>query len=334
MRAVDLHFVRFDFDLTLAIVLMHPDGTVYHRYGSRDAHDATSWMSLPSLVRLLDATLEDHRDHLRAPAPPPRREPMRAIDLPVLARRIAAGQKADCIHCHTVHDMEHRHAVELGRWSDDDKWLHPDPTRIGLHLDSDDQALVRGVVPDGAAAAAGLLAGDRLVSFGDQRRVRTVADVTWELHRLPAGAAEVGITFARGGELLQAALRMAAGWKECTPREYAWRPFQWNLSPAPGFGGPQLGAGELARLGLPAGSFAFRVQYVVDWGERAHRGRAAVRAGIRKGDVVVSFAGRSDFDSVAHFHAWVRLTRTVGEEVEVVLLRDGGRRTVRYALPE
>ena len=53
-----------------------------------------------------------------------------------------------------------------------------------------------------------------------------------------------------------------------------------------------------------------------------------------QGDVVVSFAGKSDFRSVPHFHAWVSLTRTAGEDTEFVVMRGKERLELRYLLPE
>ncbi|MCK5942659.1 MAG: PDZ domain-containing protein, partial [Planctomycetes bacterium] len=159
------------------------------------------------------------------------------------------------------------------------------------------------------------------------------------LHGLDAGATEVEVTFARGDDRgsdarRTATLRLPAGWKRTTARDYAWRPFKWGLSPAPGFGGPALDRAQKERLGIDPGAFAFRVQYLVTWGANAHRGRAAAAAGIRNDDVVVSFDGRDDFDSVAHGHAWVRLTKRAGETVEVVVLRGGKRRTIPFRLPK
>lgn len=69
------------------------------------------------------------------------------------------------------------------------------------------------------------------------------------------------------------------------------------------------------------------------WGEHAHRGRAAAKAGIREGDVILAFAGKSDFASVDHFHAWVPLTHRAGEVVAIEVLRTGERLTFELALP-
>jgi serine protease Do len=343
MSDVDIAAIRFDFDLTMAVVLMHADGTIYHRYGSRPARDALAWMSIPSLVRLLHDTLDDHADHERAAheraehehaGAPPAREPLRARELPMLQKRRAAGQKIECVHCHTVNDAEHEQALDQRRWRDDDKWVFPDPARIGLELDAGRQSLVRAVAADSAAARAGLRAGDRLVRLGAQERVRTVADVAWALHVAPPGDAALPVAFVRDGAETAATLTLPAGWKQCSPEDYAWRPYKWNLSPAAGFGGPALTPAEKAALGIAADRFAFRVTYIADWGERAQRGVAAAKAGVRKGDVVTAFAGKDDFASVEHFHAWIALTRHAGEEVEVKLLRDRQPITAKLRLVE
>lgn len=333
MSQVDVRAIRFDFDLTFAAVLMHADGTIYHRYGGRGPDDPNTYLSMDSLVRLLRDSLADHAAYERAPSPPTVEPPLPAIELPVLQQKLRAGQRIECVHCHTVNDAEHRDAVLAGRFVPEQRWLFPDPARIGVALDPEHQAIVGSVVAGSPAAGAGLAAGDELLSLGEQARVRTFSDVQWALHRTPFAARELAVRWRRGEREHAATLALPADWKVCAPEEYAWRPYKWNLSPSAGFGGPALDAAARAALGIADGTFAFRVQYVVDWGENAHRGRAAKAAGLQKGDVVVSFAGRHDFASVEHFHAWVALTRTAGEPAEIVVLRDGERRVLRYELP-
>lgn len=333
LSAIDVRNVRFDFDLTFAALVMHADGTILHRYGGRGSGGADEYTSLGSFLRLLQDALVDHAAHERAPTPRPAEPPLPAIDLPVLRTKIASGQRLDCVHCHTVHDAEHVDARLLKTWRPEQAFVHPDPARIGLTLDRERQSFVRTVAPGSPAAAAGLAAGDELLSLGAQRSVRTFTDVQWALHRAPWGDHELPVRWRRGDEEHGASLALPEGWKRCPPEEYAWRPYKWNLSPSAGFGGPALDEAVRTRLGIAAGTFAFRIGYLVDWGENGHRGRAARAAGLQKGDVVVSFAGKSDFVSVDHFHAWIGLTRTAGEEVEIVVLRDGVRRTLRYRLP-
>lgn len=335
MQHVDVAAIEFDFDLTMAIVLMHPDGTIYHRYGTRPADDATRWTSIDGLCELLHATVPEHAAHERArgdgdvelPAWKP------AIEQPALQHYLQDRQPPACIHCHTLHDAQQAFARASKTWRDEHKWVHPEPVRVGLVLDDAEQCIVDEVVVGSPAARAGVQPGDRLLRIGRQSSVLTIADVMWALHGLDAGATEVAATVLRGDQRRDVTLSLPDGWKRTTPTDYAWRPFKWGLSPAPGFGGPALTTAQKRALGIDDEVFAFRIQDLVTWGPNAHRGRAAQQAGLRKGDVVVSFAGKDDFESVAHFHAWVRLERSAGDEVEIVVLRDGERRTQRYRLP-
>jgi hypothetical protein len=334
LRDVDVRNLRFDFDLTFAAMLMHADGTVYHRYGSRGADGPADHLSLTSLAALLRDTVPEHQAYERTPQPPAQQPPLPAIRLPHLAKKIAQGEKIECVHCHTINDAEFAERELAKTWKQDDLYVFPDPARLGLTLDREHQALVTAVAAGSPAAAAGLRKGDELTSLGEQASVRTLADVQWALHKAAFGDTQLPIAFRRGADTTRATIALRDGWKRCPPEDYAWRPFKWNLSPSSGFGGQVLSAAEREQLGIAAGKFAMRVGYIVDWGDRAARGRAARQAGLKNGDVVVGFAGKDDFVSVPHFHAWVSLTRTAGEDTEIVVLRGKERTVLRYALPQ
>ncbi len=334
VRDLDVNAIRFDFDLTFAVLLMHADGTIYHRFGGRDAAGAHGYLGLDTLAQLLRDTVDEHRAYDRAPSPPPAAKPQRAIDLPVLRQKIAGGQQIDCVHCHMVNDAEVRDAMLQKTWRRDDAYAFPDPARVGLTLDATRQAKVVAVAPGSAAAKAGIAAGDELQVLGEQRSVRTFSDVQWALQRAPFAANELAVRFRRGDAARDAKLVLADGWKRCAPEDYAWRPIKWNLSPSPGFGGPALAAAERQKLGLGDAPFAMRVQYLVDWGEQKARGIAARAAGLQKGDIVLAFAGKRDFRSFDHLHAWVALTLTAGTDTPIVVSRGGKEHTLRYRLPE
>lgn len=323
LRGVDLARMPFDFDLTFALLLMHPDGLVYHRYGGRDERGADVWLSEASLERVLTETLSEHADRRAGPAPPGRRPPLRLEQVPSFARR----DKGECIHCHSVFPALYEEARDAHRWDEDQRWVHPPPGRIGLDLERDDQRRITRVAPGSPAAAAGLAVGDVLVRAGAQRLL-TASDLSQVLHELAPGPARLALLVERNEKPRELMLELAPGWKRGTPLEFAWRPFKWGFTPDPGFGGQRLGRGELETLGLAADAFAFRVTYLVTWGEAQRFGAEAVRAGLREGDVVLAAAGKRDFASVDHFQAWWRLTRTPGERVTLELLRDATSRTL------
>lgn len=338
LRGVDLDTWTFDFDLTFAVLLAHPDGTVYHRLGTRDHTSAESALSEPALARLLREGLATHRAHVASGEAPPARAARTLDDVPAwrekMQERRRAGQKPmACYHCHFVFDAERHQALRDGRWRPDMIWRWPTPGQVGLTLDPLEQERVVAVRADSPASRAGLRADDRLLSLDDQR-VLSGSDVSWALERARGGARALPLTWARGDERLEGTLTLEAGWEVGDALTFAWRPSKWQLVPSPGFGGPALSPEDTQRLGLAAGTFALRVEYLVTWGPEARFGEVAVRAGVRKGDVVLGVNGRVDFDSHDHFQAWWRLTLHPGETARVELLRDGARRVVELTVIE
>ncbi|RMG18915.1 MAG: PDZ domain-containing protein [Planctomycetota bacterium] len=336
LAGLDLRTYAFDYDLTLAILVLAPDGYVLHRYGGRDARSPTGSLSMGSLVRFLRGALESYRDYARRPRARERRPPMRIEDIPAWAEKMAErrrrGRPLDCVHCHFVYDAYWEQGRRDGTWDDRRIWRFPPPARIGLVLDREEQELVREVRAGSPAARAGLRPGDRLLRVGTQR-ILSHADLSWVLENTPYQGAELSLRFLRAQRERGATLRLEAGWRVGTPLEFSWRPSKWRLQPRPGFGGRDLRPEERAAFGLAADAFAFRITYLVTWGPMPRYGKAAVAAGIRKGDVVVGVDG-AELEGHDHFHAWWRLTRRPGDTVVLRILRprpgaEPERRTVR-----
>lgn len=320
MLDVDLNRYRFDYDLTFAALTLHPDGTVYHRYGGRDPAEANSWLNMPSFIRTLEASLADHTSYLENPAPPKLAAKRTIRDVMPWARRIVK-KKLDCVHCHMIHTAERLEAQAAKRWSRDDIWIWPPPERIGLSFDTDEQDRIVAVDERSPAHRAGLRVGDLLQRVGKQR-IASVTDLQWVLQKTPWNGGSLPVEYRRGDELTTTQLKLKKGWRKGDPVSFAWRPYKWELRPAPGFGGSNLTPDEIAGAGLPADTHAFRIGYLVDWGEHGALGRHARKAGFRKGDIVLSVAGET-FEKESHFQSWFRLTRKIGETVEVRVLRRG-----------
>ncbi len=329
MRGVDLTRYVFDYDLTFAVLLMHPDGTIYHRYGARDQRSASVWLGAESFERTLRETLAEHAEYAANPAPPPRAERLVLEDVPAFA----AKDGGKCIHCHSVQPALAAEAKAAGTWRDTDMWRHPPPARIGLELDPADQRRVLAVEPGSAAELAGLRAGDALAALAGQRLL-TVSDLSWVLDGVPVAGGRLALRFERAGALHDAELVMEPGWKIGTPLEFSWRPFKWELMPSPGFGGEDLDAEEKAARGLAPERFAFRVTYFVERGEQKPAGQAAKGAGLAKADVVIGADGRRDFANHDHFQTWWRLERAPGDTVRLELQRDGAPVTLEIPVPK
>lgn len=326
MASVDLNLYRFDFDLTLAILLMHPDGTVYHRLGSRPKDDPDAWLSSDVLADLLNRTLGEHKKH--KPVSRKGRKTVRRInDIPAWRKR-TGGKPPKCVHCHMVHTAERLELQRKGKWKREDMWMYPEPKLVGLQIDPNDQTLITHVRKGSLAQKAGLEADDRIETASGVP-VATINDFQWQLHQLKSRSARLPMTIVRKGKSRKFTLPTKKGWRVTDPADYAWRAYKWELKPQPGFGGPVLDEDEKKRLGLSGQKFAFRVGYLVTWGPNAASGRNAQSAGIKKGDVIVSVDGKDDFESIEHFHAWFRLTREPGSTADVRVLRSGRLRRIK-----
>jgi len=327
MRDVDLNRFPFDFDLTFSVLVMAPDGTVHHRFGGRDHEDPTRWVAMKPLIRVLERGLEAHESYRQTPpaAPPPRRT---IADYSAYAT-FKQGKGSECIHCHQIGEMEVRSAQAAGGFDKGSVWRYPSPEKTGLVMDPEAQDKVTEVRAGSAAARAGLAAGDRILRLG-QTAIASVSDMQAALHAAPSGETRLPLRFARDGATRSTTLSLEAGWKVGDSLSFSWRPLKWPMAPAPGFGGADLGTEQKRRLGLDPDGYAFKIDYLVTWGPRAHLGRNAAKAGLRKDDVVFAINGKSDFRHQDHFHAWFRLQLRAGQHVEVRYLRGGKRRVARF----
>ncbi len=328
MRGVNIEKYRFDFDLTFGVLALNPDGTVYHRYGGRDSRSPGHWTTPASFEQMLSASLERHQEYTAAPSPPELQPRLQPEQIPAFAKR----DKGECIHCHNVHEGLQQEAKDQKTWSFADIWVHPAPERLGLDLDRDDQRLVIQVQPESAADKAGLKVGDRLIRVGTTT-IASASDVMHASDSFPAAGGKLPVAFLRNGEAQTVKLSLPPDWKRSAPASFAWRAIKWTLDPVPGFGGPAIDATQRAALKIPEGEFAFRIQYFVTWGPRAAYGKRAGEAGLRADDIVLAVAGKRDFESVDHFHAWWRLTRQAGEVVPIHVLRNGEPMVFQLEVP-
>jgi serine protease Do len=325
MKGVDVNTFDFNFDLTFAALLMHADGTIHHTYAGRDSIDPESHLALPTFVDVLKKTLPEHAAYSQHPRPPKRAAPESVDQMPWMKRR---KKQPDCYHCHNVHDARLGELRYRGRYTLREAWSWPDPVQVGLTLDKEHQTLIKAVAQGSPAAKAGLEKGDHLVRLAGAG-VLTFGDVQRVLHNAASDATSIDVTFQRGGKERNTRLGLAKGWRKPTPLVFAWRATKWPMEPQPGFGGQQLTEAQKKEEGVNPKDFAFEIRYLVTWGDNAHTGRNAARAGLRKKDIVLSIAGKKDFASMDHYHAWFRLTRTPGTTVPVKILRDGKRRTIQ-----
>ncbi len=325
LAKIDLDVFEFDYDLTWAAFFLNQHGHVYARYGTRESRDADSMISKPGFMTVARKALEAHRrDKDRKPARAAAAAPRTPESFRTLPDNLRSGK--GCMHCHQVWDYERK---DQGSY---DKLqalrVYPLAENLGFSFDVDAGNVVASVAPAGFAAKAGLKAGDEVVE-ANGTPVYSSADLSWVLHRMKDGET-AALKVKRAGSASTVSIRPTGDWRS---RDIYWRGSMWAIQPTPGFGGKELDPAELAKAGLKPGSWAIKVRYIVTWGGESHEaGKSAVRAGLKVNDLVVGVAGKSDFDSELAFQAWYRLNQKAGSVVDLEILRDGKRMTLKLTV--
>jgi membrane-associated protease RseP (regulator of RpoE activity) len=315
INKLNLNRFVFDYDLTMAFVVAHPDGTVYHRYGGRTS---VSPMHMTQLVRIMEQGVRSHEAYLADPQPPPDEGPLLAEQL--VNERVQGRMQPvhGCIHCHYVKEARNYLDLETGSWTPDRFWAWPLPKRIGLVMEQEKQHVVKEVVADSPAARAGILSGD-VLQLLEGKRIMSKYDVQAVLQESKDEAVFLSFQLSRDGDVQEGLLHLEPAWKTGDPADYAWRSrnvftqHMIKFLPAPGFIGDTLSPEELHAMGVVDRSFGLRI---------AKLNYGTFLAGIRQGDLVLGAGGKSNFRSVREFHHWCELLRRSGRDIRLELFRD------------
>ncbi|MDP1560895.1 MAG: Trx7/PDZ domain-containing (seleno)protein [Pirellulaceae bacterium] len=329
-NGLDLSLFQFDTDQSYAAFLFNADGTIYGRYGTRsDRVHHSDDVSALGLAKALEGALELHRDFsshrsvLQAKRGQP--PPFKAPELyPTLKGKY--GRQLDfvgnvvksCIHCHQIGDAQIDYHLSHGDIPDEVLFPFPHPKVVGLKLDPQQRATVLQVDADSAAAMAGLKSGDQIESLGGQPML-SLADVQWVLHHVPATGGKVDAEVRRDGRLVTVTIGLADGWRK--KDDLAWRASTWQLRMI-GIGGMVLKPVTTDPPRNPrTNPTRLEVAHV---GQYAPHDRA-LHAGLRAGDVLVSFDGRKDF--VRETDLLVHALAHRNKPLPVEVLRDGQRKS-------
>ena len=307
MQGVDLRRYAFDYDLTAAILCLHPDGTVLARYGARGRRDSMELNTLSGLRKTLEralllyASYPENRARLVAKSlQATDRTFAHAEDIPVPAmqkRRTAAATKENCIHCHQLHEAEQDLAIRRHRFRIEDfSSRYPLPQQIGLLLDPEDGTRVQGL--SGAAKQAGLQLGDRILCFAGQA-MTSIADFAWALQHSPQdGTIPVQVLRLQDTKQtrLEFTIRLKAGWRKPT---LSWRASMYALPPKMGLWVTGIPQAERERLGLDPSKLALRVRGLF---------RPELdRSGLHVGDIVLALDADDRARTASEFHSRIRL---------------------------
>lgn len=338
-NGLDLSLFQYDTDQSFAVFMLNADNTIYGRFGTRSHR--TEWIgdvSLAGLAEALRGGLKLHaaypeNRHALAGKRGPKPQFPSPEQIPGLREKYTAtlnyeGDVArSCIHCHQIGDaLRDWHRGRAEPIPESLLFPYPHPKTVGLILDPQHRAAVRDVVDGSHAAEAGFRSGDRIAELNGQPML-SMADVQWVLHNIPPQGGSVQAIVSRGDERHELTVRLPDGWRRAG--DLSWRVSSWGLRRMV-TGGLKLAAlddAEKRQRNLSPDAMALVVEHVGQYGPHA----AAKKAGFRKGDVLIEYDGRTDLVTDTALLAWGATQTRPGQEVSVVVLRDG--RKVRLTLP-
>lgn len=337
-NGLDLTRFQFDFDLSFSTLFFNPDGTVYGRYGSwthqKNSQDGTT----AGYKKALEAALAIHKGYpgnkaaleAKQAGPIPFVTP---IEMPALAgkyqRELSWDTKVvgSCVHCHMVGDALRASYRDQGK-PVPTEWIYPMPApeTVGMSLAPDQVATVTEVKPGTPAAAAGVKAGDEIVSLAGQPLV-AVADVAWTLHR--AGeSAELPLEVRRAGQVQPLKLALPKGWRYQTDNNGRVGTWPMRGMATGGMVLVDLTDEERRERGLPLDGMALFVKGLGQFGKHA----AAKKAGFQKDDVLVEIAGMKQRMTESRLLGYLLQDHSQGEMVQVAFLRGGKRMELKLPM--
>jgi hypothetical protein len=336
-NVMDLTHFQFDFDLSFAAFLMNADYTIYGRFATRSERPEADDISLEGMRKAMAAALEIHKNldkvknslagkqvtqtrfHTPSDLPPLKGKYQATLDYSGAVAR-------SCMHCHQIRDAERTFYRASGEpLPDTVLYPYPDPSVLGLSMDPQEMATVKRVAPGSSAEQDGARPGDAIRALAGQPMLST-ADIQWVLQNAPESG-KLPAKIVRDGKPLELSITLKPGWRH---GDISWRTTTWNLRRM-GLGGMRLdslSASDRSEAALPADSMALRARHVGEFGDHA----IAKRAGLARGDVIISFDGHTEPMTESALLAYALQQKRAGDVVDVVVLRDGKKLNFRFAI--
>ena len=311
MDDVDVGLFDRDWNTTLYYFMLNADEQIYMRYGGRDSQSADTYLNLSSLELALKQGLDLHARYQRGEL---KKEPRPAPHFPrensLLVQRTFAQHQ--CVECHLIGDFQNLQREQNGTL---DKLAHlyrsPDIKTLGIQLDVPQGLVVKET--QGAAAAAGMKAGDRIAKINGTT-VWTFGDLQYRYDKVDRKAERIQMTVDRSGNSIDLPIAL--------PQRWWWtdvRFRQSSVEPRPYFEDRPLTDAEKAKLGLKPDGFASEVKFVAEFAKmvKSHD--------LRVGDIIVAVDGVERDDLANTAELFIKLHKTAGDAVTLDVLRDGHR---------
>lgn len=339
-NGLDLGLFQYDTDQSFAVFMLNADGTIYGRFGTRSHR--TEWLgdvSLEGLAKALEGALQLHHNYpsnkarlagKRGGKP----EVASPEKFPMLREKFTdalnyEGNVAQsCIHCHQIGEAQRAFYWSANKPIPEKVFFpYPHPKSLGLILDPKERATVKEVKRDSVAARSGLRPRDRILSIDGQVPL-SIADIQWALHQTDPAGADVPLEVDRNGQSISLTLGLDKGWRQAG--DISWRVTSWSLRrmATGGMRLEALGSEERKELGIADGSMALSATHVGQYGPHG----TAQKAGLRKGDVLIEYDGRTDLNSEQDLFWYANNHRRPGDRVNVTVLREGREQQFQFPI--
>ncbi len=317
MDDTDVGLFDRDWNNTIYFFALNAEEQMYFRYGGRDAASPDTYLNVDSLELALRQGLERHRQYLAGALKLPERpKPMFPREIPLLVQRTFAQRQ--CVECHLIGDFQNIQREQDGVL---DKLTHlyrsPDIKTLGIELDVPKGLVVKAT--SGAALAAGMQAGDRIVTW-EGAEVWTCGDLQYRYDKVDRRAEKVTAQIERG-ELGDRG-GSSVGLTIALPERWWWTDLRFRQSsvdPRFDFEDRPLSAEEKRKLGLAPDGFASQVKYVSDFARirKTHE--------LRTGDIIYA-VDSVERDAMANTaELFLKLRKKGGESAMLGVIRNGQR---------
>ena len=177
------------------------------------------------------------------------------------------------------------------------------------------------MLPESIAANSGLRTGDIIELIAGQSPL-SIADVQWVLHQAPATGGNIPLSVKRNNQLIVVSLKLPPAWRQLG--DLSWRATSWAYRRmlTGGMRLTELVSEKRKQLNLDENQMALQVQHLGQYNAHA----AAKRAGLRKGDILIGYDGRTDLKTESQLFTHSINRHKPGDKVPVTALREGKKR--------
>lgn len=328
-NALELSQFQFDYDLSFSTMFFNGDGTLYARYGSWDHQFDAQNQATDSFHAALTGALQIHQNYpANRPSLAGKQSPPSQYRTPLDIPAMDEGFQSEldwngnvlksCVHCHQIGDALRRTIRDRGDFLPLQLiYPHPAPATIGIELGKEAVNMIATVTPGSPAAAAGLAAGDSIVSFAGQTCV-SEADFRWALDQFP-DSGSLPIEVQRGDKTATVNLKLDQGWRAANGMTQ--RVGNWPMR-AMAFGGMRLeemSADDKKSKNIPEDKLALLALNVGQYGRHA----LAKQQGFQKDDIIVEVDGDRSARSEGELMADILQKKKAGARIPAKVLRSG-----------